>query len=61
MLYGVRISVREDWIRLKSSPSTNDETTYLILVLVEDERRRLSVELDGTSRLTCWREEEGMI
>ena len=36
MLYGMWISVREDWIRLKSSPSTNDETTYLILVLVED-------------------------
>ena len=38
MLYGVWISVREDWIRLKSSPSANDETTYLVLVLVEDER-----------------------
>ena len=43
------ISVREDWIRLKSIPSTNDETTYLVLVLVEDKRRGLSVELDGTS------------
>ena len=42
------ISVREDWIRLKSSPSTNDETTYLVLVLVEDQRRHLPVELDGT-------------
>ena len=49
MLYGVWISVREDWIRLKSSPSTNDEITYLILVLVEDERGGLPVELDGTS------------
>ena len=49
MLYGVWISVQEDWIRLKSSPSTNDETTYLVLVLVEDERRGLPVELDGTS------------
>ena len=38
VLYGVWISVREDWIRLKSSPSANDETTYLVLVLVEDER-----------------------
>ena len=49
MLYGVWISVREDWIRLKSSPSANDETTYLVLVLVKDERRGLPVELDGTS------------
>ena len=49
MLYGVWISVREDWIRLKSSPSANDETTYLVLVLVEDKRRGLPVELDGTS------------
>ena len=43
------ISVQEDWIRLKSSPSANDETTYLVLVLVKDQRRRLPVELDGTS------------
>ena len=49
MLYGVLISVREDYIRLKSSPSANDETTYLVMVLVEDERRGLPVELDGTS------------
>ena len=49
VLYGIWISVREDWIRLKSRPSANDETTYLILVLVEDERRGLPVELDGTS------------
>ena len=49
VLYGVWISVREDWIRLKSDPSANDETTYLILVLVEDKRRSLPVELDGTS------------
>ena len=49
MLYSVWISVREDWIRLKSSPSTNDETTYLVLVLVEDERRSLPVEFDGMS------------
>ena len=49
VLYGVWISVREDWIRLKSIPSTNDETTYLVLVFVEDERRGLPVELDGTS------------
>ena len=49
MLYGVWISVREDWIRLKSSPSTNDETTYLVLVLVEDKRRGLPVELNGMS------------
>ena len=49
MLYGVLISVREDYIRLKSSLSANDKTTYLIMVLVEDERRGLPVELDGTS------------
>ena len=49
VLYGMLISVREDWIRLKSSPSANDETTYLVLVLVEDQGRRLPVELDGTS------------
>ena len=49
VLYGMWISVREDWIRLKLIPSTNDETTYLILVLVEDERRCLPIELDGTS------------
>ena len=49
VLYGVWISVREDQIRLKSSPSSNDETTYLVLVLVEDQRRCLPVELDGTS------------
>ena len=48
VLYSVWISVREDWIRLKSSPSTNDEMTYLVLVLVEDKGRRLPVELDGT-------------
>ena len=35
--------------KVKPSPSTNDETTYLIMVLVEDERRGLPVELDGTS------------
>ena len=49
VLYSVLISVWEDWIRLKSCPSTNDETTYLVLVLVEDERRHLSVELNGTT------------
>ena len=49
MLYGALISVQEDWIRLKSIPSANDETTYLVLVLVEDERRGLPIELDGTS------------
>ena len=49
VLYGTWISVREDWIRLKSSPSTNDETTYLVLVLIKNERRGLPVELDGTS------------
>ena len=49
MLYGMWISVQEDWIRLKSCPSANDETTYLVLVLVEDQRRSLPVELDGTS------------
>ena len=49
MLYGVSISVREDYIRLKSSPSTNDETTYLVMVLVEDKRRGLPVEFDGTT------------
>ena len=49
MLYGVWISVREDWIRFKSSPLANNETTYLVLVLVEDKRRGLPVELDGTS------------
>ena len=35
--------------KVKSSPSANDETTYLIMVLIEDERRGLPVELDGTS------------
>ena len=49
MLYGVSISVREDYIRLKSSLSTNDETTYLVMVLIEDERRGLPVELDGAA------------
>ena len=49
MLYGVWIPVREDWIRLKSIPLANGEMTYLVLVLVEDERRSLPVELDGTS------------
>ena len=49
VLYGVWISVQEDWIRLKSSPSANDETTYLILVLVKDERQSLPVELNSTS------------
>ena len=49
MLYGVWISVREDWIRLRSSPSANDETTYLVLVLIKDKRQGLSIELDGTS------------
>ena len=49
MLYGVLISAREDCIRLKSSPSTNDETTYLVMVLIEDERRGLPVEFDGTT------------
>ena len=47
MLYGMLISVQEDCIRLKSCPSANDETTYLILVLVEDKRQGLPVELDG--------------
>ena len=32
--------------KVKSSPSTNDETTYLVL---EDERQGLPIELDGTS------------
>ena len=36
-------------MRLKSNPSANDEMTYLVLVLVEDKRRGLPVELDGTS------------
>ena len=49
VLYGVWISVREDWIRLKLILSANDEMTYLVLVLVEDKRRGLPVELDGTS------------
>ena len=49
VLYSVLISVREDYIRLKSNPSTNDETTYLIVVLIEDERRGLPVELDGAA------------
>ena len=35
--------------KVKSSPSANDETTYLIMVLVKDERRGLPVELNGTS------------
>ena len=35
--------------KVKPGPSANDETTYLIMVLVEDERRGLPVELDGTS------------
>ena len=47
MLYSMWISVWEDWIRLKLSPSTNDEMTYLVLVLVEDERQSLPVELYG--------------
>ena len=46
VLYGIWISKQEDWIRLKSSPSTNDETTYLVLVLIEDKRWGLPVELD---------------
>ena len=33
--------------KVKSSPSTNDEMTYLILVLVEDKRRCLPVELNS--------------
>ena len=49
VLYGVLISVQEDYIRLKSSPSTNDETTYLVMVLVEDKRRGLPVEFDGAA------------
>ena len=49
VLYGVLISVREDYIRLKSSPSANDETTYLVMVLIKDERRGLPVELDGAA------------
>ena len=49
VLYGVLISIREDYIRLKSSPSTNDETTYLVMVLVENKRRGLPVELDGAA------------
>ena len=48
ILYSMWISVREDWIRLKSSPSANDEMTYLVLVLVEDKRQGLPVELDST-------------
>ena len=35
--------------KVKSSPSANDETTYLIMVLVENKRRSLPVELDGMS------------
>ena len=35
--------------KVKSGPSANDETTYLVMVLVEDERRSLPVELDGAS------------
>ena len=35
--------------KVKASPSTNDETTYLIMVLVEDERRGLPVEFDGVA------------
>ena len=35
--------------KVKSSPSANDETTYLIVVLIEDERRGLPVELDGAA------------
>ena len=35
--------------KVKSSPSANDETTYLIMVLIKDERRSLPVELNGTS------------
>ena len=49
VLYGVSRSMREDYIRLKSSPSANDETTYLVMILVEDERRGLPVEFNGTS------------
>ena len=49
VLYGVLISAREDYIRLKSSPSANDETTYLVMVLVKNERRGLPVEFDGAA------------
>ena len=35
--------------KVKASPSANDETTYLIMVLVEDKRRGLPVKLDGTA------------
>ena len=35
--------------KVKSSPSTNDETTYLVMVLVEDERRGLPVELNSAA------------
>ena len=35
--------------KVKSSLSANNETTYLVLVLVEDQGRRLPVKLDGTS------------
>ena len=35
--------------KVKVCPSTNDEMTYLVLVLVENQRRRLPVELNGTS------------
>ena len=48
MPYGVWISAQEDKIRLKSSPSANDETTYQILVLIEDKRRGSPVKLDST-------------
>ena len=35
--------------KVKVCPSANDETTYLVLILVEDKRRGLPVELDGTT------------
>ena len=49
VLYGVLISVREDYIRLKSSPSSNDETTYLVMVLIENKRQGFPVEFDGAA------------
>ena len=35
--------------KVKASPSANDETTYLIMVLVEDERRGLPVEFNSAA------------
>ena len=62
VLYGVWISVQKDWIRLKSSPSANDEMTYLVLVLLKTIGDSSLLNLMAHQvALTRWREEEGML